>query len=502
MKTLNFLSKRFLEQCKTVCVNRIVVDYQRFGFHDFKQNDTIFALSSGFGKCGVAVIRVSGDHTKQVIKEITGCKNLPKPRQAFVSKLRHPKTQVMLDRALVMWFSAPNSFTGEDICEFQVHGGPAVIASVLNALSSIKGLRPAAAGDYTKRAFLNNKLDLTEVEGLGDLIHAETEAQRRQALHQMEGSLSVLYKQWSKDLLKCTAHVEAYIDFSEDQGLHNDLLGNVKNEVKELLQKIRKHLLDKHRGEILRSGVRVAIVGEPNVGKSSLLNAIIQRPAAIVSPIAGTTRDVIETSLDIEGYPVLISDTAGLRDSSNAIEQEGIIRAHKKAEQADLVIFMVDGQNLKNDVNLEEFLVQHAFKLGIELSIRAENVVVIVNKTDLISSGLLSELESFKRFPIILLSCETFDGFSGFMNFFTKMVQSLCGVTALGEIPSVTQQRHRDHLTSCIEYLESSLNITEQDIVIAAEYLRMALNEIGKISGKVGAEEILDVIFKDFCIGK
>ena len=462
----------------------------------FVQHDTIYALSSGHGKCGVAVIRVSGKETRNVVLSLTGKKFLPQARKTFVSQLRHPATNIPLDRALVVWFSAPNSFTGEDVCEFQVHGGPAVVSAVLNALSSLNGLRAAEAGDYTKRAFLNGKMDLTEVEGLGDLIHAETEAQRRQALHQMEGSLSVVYSKWSNDILRCTAHMEAFLDFGEDEGLDENILNNVNETITSVMQKINKHLADKRRGEILRNGVRTAIIGQPNVGKSSLLNAIIQRPAAIVSPIAGTTRDVVESTLDIDGFPVLISDTAGLCDTSDVIEQEGIKRAQKIAAQADVLIVMISAENTTNLNDVKNEINKVSNELNYNVTAK-ENVIIVLNKTDLFKSEL--NLNDLKVMPI---SCKTDNGFNEFMNVFMHKIKMVCGQSSLGEIPSVTQQRHRDHLSQCADYLSNSLNYIEQDVVISAEYMRRALNEIGMISGKIGAEDILDVIFKDFCIGK
>ena len=465
-------------------------------YRTFLQKDTIYALSSGHGKCGVAVIRVSGEETRSVVLKLTGRQTLPPPRVTFVSKLRHPDTKIELDRALVVWFSAPNSFTGEDVCEFQVHGGPAVISSVLNALSCCCGLRPAEAGDYTKRAFLNHKMDLTEVEGLGDLIHAETEVQRRQALHQMEGSLSELYSKWSKSILNCAAHMEAYLDFSEDEGLDLNILQNLKNTVSSIIHEIVKHLADKRRGEILRNGVRVAIIGEPNVGKSSLLNAIIQRPAAIVSPIAGTTRDVIESTLDVGGFPVLISDTAGLCDSGDLIEQEGVKRAYKKAEEADLLIIMINAENCSRSSDFDDEIAKVTSNINSKVFLE-ENTIVVVNKVDLMNITWNPTQNNAK-----LLSCKTMNGFAEFMSIFTEKLQSICGETSLGETPSVTQKRHRDHLKKCRECLISALQYADKDVVISAEYLRMALNEIGLISGKIGAEDILDVIFKDFCIGK
>ncbi|XP_002128736.2 5-taurinomethyluridine-[tRNA] synthase subunit GTPB3, mitochondrial [Ciona intestinalis] len=468
---------------------------------------TIYAVSSGFGKCGVSIIRVSGKCSPNALLKLTKRNSLPGPRKAIVQPIYHPVSNLMLDRSLVLWFPRPNSFTGEDVCEFQVHGGPAVIASVLNALSCVSGLRPAEAGDYTKQAFLNGKLDLTEVEGLGDLIHAETEAQRRQALHQMEGSLASLYKGWSNEVLRCVAHLEAFIDFEEDEDLDPDIICNIRLNTTKMISKIQHHLSDERRGERLRDGVRVAIIGKPNVGKSSLLNAVTQRPAAIVSPIPGTTRDVIETALDISGFPVLISDTAGLRRSHGVIEKEGVDRAYVKAKEADLVVLVVNSQEVNNkDLNnFSEFIEQHAHELHLEIDLASlENLVVILNKSDLLGSEKLKKIRGLQseNGGVLLISCKTLDGFQDFLDFFSKRLEKLCGGSGVGETPSVTQQRHRLHLNDCVSFLEKGNQFLNKDVVIAAEYLRMALTELGRISGKIGSEDILDVIFKDFCIGK
>lgn len=498
VRQLQILSKKF--SCSYLHFLNFRTSFESLSHNhlsSFVQNDTIFALSSGFGKCGVAVIRVSGSETKNVLLKLTDRKKLPAPRKTFVSTLRHPTTKGLLDRALVVWFASPHSFTGEDVCEFQVHGGPAVTSAVINALSSMNGLRPAQAGEYTKRAFLNDKMDLTEVEGLGDLIHAETEAQRRQALNQMEGSLSQLYSGWSKDILKCTAHMEAFLDFSEDEALDDELIDSIISSLSNVKLKIEQHLADKQRGEILRNGVRVAILGYPNVGKSSLLNAIIQRPAAIVSPIAGTTRDVIETNLDVDGYPVLISDTAGVCESEDTIEQEGIKRAFVKADQSDLLIIMVSAERLKTSADIEAEISKMKAEFGFDFQQKQENTIVVVNKIDLQTfSHNKSDDDIFE------ISCKTMSGFSDFMTVFIRKIKQLCGGATLGETPSVTQQRHRSHLQMCAENLANSINYIEKDVVISAEYLRMALSEIGKISGKISTEDILDVVFKDFCIGK
>ncbi|XP_067416191.1 tRNA modification GTPase GTPBP3, mitochondrial isoform X2 [Emydura macquarii macquarii] len=370
------------------------------------KRDTIFALSSGHGKCGVAVIRASGPASGAALQRLTGQQELPPPRAVTLRRIRDPSSAETLDKGLVVWFPGPRSFTGEDCAELQVHGGPAVVSGVLQALGRLPGLRPADPGEFTKRAFQNGKLDLTEVEGLGDLIHAETEAQRRQALRQMEGELGQLYQRWSEELTKALAHVEAFIDFSEDDNLEEDVLAGVDTAVQTLQREVTGHLQDGRRGERLRGGVHVVIAGPTNAGKSSLLNLLSRRPVAIVSPVAGTTRDVVESALNIGGYPVVLSDTAGLRQSQDAVEQEGMSRARDR-----------------------------------------------------------------------------------------------CGNPLAGS-PSLTQARHRLHLTSCLDSLGRYHGYKALDLVLAAEELRLARRHLGKITGRVSAEEILDIIFRDFCVGK
>lgn len=477
----------------------------------YSHTDTIYALSSGFGKCGVSIIRVSGKLSLDVFQTLTTKKFSPIPRKSYVLPLLHPLTKEMLDRAMVLWFSAPNSFTGEDVCEFHVHGGPAVINSVLNALSSIDGLQPAEAGEFTKRAFLNNKMDLTEVEGLGDLIHAETEAQRVQALKQMEGSLSNLYKSWSTNLLKCVAHLEAHIDFSEDEHLDDNIVENILVNTKSILEEIEGHLNDRRRGEIVRNGLKVVIIGQPNVGKSSLLNMIIQRPASIVSPIAGTTRDIVETAFDVGGYPVLISDTAGLCETNDIIEQEGVNRAKHKLESADYIIMMADVSKTReyDTHDSSEFFKRYCSDLqlgdlGLKLLNEGGNVSLVLNKLDIIPTdhiGKLSRELSDSGFGLI--SCKTSFGMDSFINDFAETVKHFCTNSQLGESPSVTQQRHRAHLQMSSSYLTHAVEFMNLgNVEFAAEYLKMSLNEIAKISGKICVENILDVVFKDFCIGK
>uniref|UniRef100_UPI00358F4452 tRNA modification GTPase GTPBP3, mitochondrial-like n=1 Tax=Myxine glutinosa TaxID=7769 RepID=UPI00358F4452 len=306
------------------------------------QGGTLFALSSAQGRSGVAVIRVSGPQAGDTLRGLTGSFELPPARSARLRRLRDPASGETLDRGLVLWFPGPHSFTGEDSCEFHVHGGSAVICGVLEALGSLPGLRPAEPGAFARRAFFHGKLELTAIEGLGDLVQAETAAQRRQALRQLDGELGKLYNAWRERLAKCLAHVEAYIDFNEDDNIEDNVLDEVAMELAALRLEIEAHLEDGWRGERLRSGLDVVIAGATNAGKSSLLNALCKRPVAIVTPIAGTTRDVLETTLDLSGFPVMLSDTAGLRASLDPVEREGVRRALQRLNRADVVVVVVD----------------------------------------------------------------------------------------------------------------------------------------------------------------
>ncbi|XP_055497971.1 tRNA modification GTPase GTPBP3, mitochondrial isoform X2 [Leucoraja erinacea] len=481
---------------------------------DYCERRTIFALSSGHGRCGVAVIRVSGPASRNALSSLTGLRPLPSARMAVIRPLLDPRSGECLDMALVLWFPGPRSFTGEDCCEFHVHGGSAVVSGVLQALGGLPGLHPAEAGEFTKRAFQNGKLDLTEVEGLGDLIHAETEAQRRQALRQMSGDLGELYRGWSERLTQCLAHAEAYIDFSEDDNIEEGVLNTVDSDVHVLQREIDSHLCDSRRGERLREGVHVTIVGMTNVGKSSLLNAICQKPTAIVSPIAGTTRDVVEAALNIGGYPILLSDTAGLRETSDIVEQEGVRRARQRFNQADVVVVVVDATELPTHLtDVVHFLQDYLSKVILhkpnkdwdKFSPELADWIVVCNKMDLV------QMEDFNKLPVILkehglprvcmLSCKTGNGFDDFLHVLGEKVEKMCGNPLSGN-PSLTQARHRLHLQNCAHYLLQYHQHRELDIVLAAEYLRMALRELGKITGKIGIEDILEVIFMNFCIGK
>ncbi|XP_076134519.1 5-taurinomethyluridine-[tRNA] synthase subunit GTPB3, mitochondrial [Alosa pseudoharengus] len=470
--------------------------------------ETIFALSSGQGKCGVAVIRVSGPASILALRSLTGpSQSFPTPRKALLRHIIHPHSEEILDRGLVFWFPGPHSFTGEDSAEFHIHGGPAVISGVLGALGSLPSLRPAEAGEFTRRAFHAGKLDLTEVEGLGDLIHAETEAQRRQALRQMAGDLGRLYHDWSHRLTRCLAHVEAFIDFSEDELIEDGVLNQVDESLSQLLREIEEHLSDERKGERLRSGVQVVIAGATNAGKSSLLNLLCQRPAAIVSPVAGTTRDVVETCVDIGGFPVLLSDTAGLRDTVDSVEREGVRRARERVQQADLALVVVDSSQLPRD---PRHIVAHLDgQLGEVLSGQQASqlsCLLVLNKSDLLSKEQCRSIQSALREssdlpPACLLSCHTNGGVNGFLSALKNAVQILCGDPLTGG-PSLTQARHRAHLMECVRSLTQYRQYRDVDLALAAEGVRLALIGLGRITGRVGAEEILDIIFRDFCIGK
>lgn len=388
-----------------------LLGYTHRSHSTYPDGDT--ASISGAGKCGVAVIRVSGPQSLPVLQSLAGpfdtTANRLQPRYAHLRTLRDPRTGEPIDRALAIWFPGPHSFTGEDSCEFQVHGGPAVVAAMLAALGSMAGLRSARAGEFTKRAFYAGKLDLTAVEGLADLIHAETEQQRRQALLQAGGSLAALYADWAARVLRCTAHLEAFIDFAEDQNLDGDTFGRLRLAVGELRAELAAHLRDGRRGELLRTGVRAAIVGAPNVGKSSFMNHVCGKPISIVAAVEGTTRDVVESAFNVGGFPVVLADTAGLREGSDdEVEREGMRRARVCATQAELMIVVVDAQRLERCAfDLERCLAEYGQELGVDArsSAAEQRRVVLVNKVDLIAGeGRREELRQ-KYADVVFVSC-------------------------------------------------------------------------------------------------
>lgn len=434
---------------------------------------TIFALASGSMRAGVAVIRVSGPQALLSL-QILGGKENPRPRHAYYVTLREPQSHKSIDRALVIYFKGPASFTGEDTVEYHVHGGRSVIESLVAALGRMDGFDHAAPGEFTRRAFENGKLDLTEAEAIADLIDAETEAQRLQALSQLGGDLAAVYQGWTARLSGILAHQEADIEFPEDD-LPQGLSGTLLPQIEKLRAEIALHLDDNRRGERLRSGVMVAIIGAPNAGKSSLLNALARRDAAIVSDEAGTTRDVIEVHLDLGGYPAILADTAGLRDTAQQIEAEGIRRAHVRAQEADLKIALFDATLPAPDAATAALI--------------DDRTIVALSKADV---GVALPLDGFP------LSVRTGQGMDDFLKALTARIAGLLG--AGSGVPALTRERHRAALTEASEHLVRAVSAALPEL--AAEDLRMALRALGRITGRVHVEELLDKIFRDFCIGK
>lgn len=442
--------------------------------------DTIFALSSGHGRAGVAVIRISGPAAGVAIDRMAAPR--PKPRFAAFRKIRHPGTGEVLDEALLLWFPGPRSETGEDMAEFQVHGGLAVIQGVLAALGSIEECRMAEPGEFARRALQNGKLDLTGVEGLADLVDAETAAQRRQALRQAGGSLFRLYEGWRQRLIGAMAQLEAAIDFSDEPDVAAGTLQKARAEVEVLAGAIAKHLDDGHRGELLRGGFHVVLAGPPNAGKSSLLNVLAKRDMAIVSEEAGTTRDVIEVRLELEGLPVIVSDTAGVREPTGQVEREGIRRTLGRAGEADLVLWVID-------------VTAPPAAVPAEIAAKAERTLVIANKMDLLASGLLHPLPG----GAIGISVLTGDGMDNLARRLTAFVRARIGES---EIPVLTQARHRQQLERCMAPLKSFLGSPMGEVELRAEDLRRAAHALGRLTGAVDVEDVLDQVFSRFCIGK
>jgi tRNA modification GTPase len=448
--------------------------------------DTIFALSSGRPPAAIAVVRISGPHARAALEAIIG--RVPEPRKAALARLRDPANGEMIDEALALWFPGPKSETGEDIAELQLHGGRAVIAAVLGALGRIEGLRPAEAGEFTRRAFENGQLDLTAVEGLVDLIGAETEAQRRQAYRQMKGLLGDRAETWRARLIQALALVEARIDFSDEADVPEDLITPAMNIVRELQDEIGQALAGAGRGERLRDGLVVAIAGPPNAGKSTLLNRIAKREAAIVSPVAGTTRDVIEVHLDLDGYPVTVLDTAGIRESDDPVEQEGVRRARQRASEANLVLWVIDAE-------------QPPPRSRATPLVGSVMTWIVRNKIDLATKNLRNEHRNEFELSDISFDLSAMTG-EGFDVLFTELAKY--GASYFGQESSlISRERHRKALEIAKSALERAIakgGEKHEDLV--AEELRLAAQTLGRLTGRVDVEDILDVIFRDFCIGK
>ena len=442
---------------------------------------TIYALSSGPGLSGIAVIRISGPDTKKVLQNMTYLK-LPEAKVATLRKFKNPETNDLIDEGILLWFPSPESYTGEDMAEFHVHGSKAVVEAMHLSLSKINGCRLAEPGEFTKIAFQNGKINLLKAESISDLISSETEIQRRQAIKIMTGKSSDKFNSLRQKLLKILSNVEAKIDFPEDD-LPDDILNNILLDAKNVRQEIEKILNDHKVGEKIREGFKIAIVGPTNVGKSSLLNYLSKRDVAIVSEVAGTTRDVIETYLNLDGYPVIISDTAGIRDSIDEIEKKGIKLALEKAENADLNIIVLEPKS----VNLSHFLNGIAYK----------NAIVVINKTDLGIDKLNNE---FKKYNPIQISIKEEKNLDKLLNL---IKENLKNKFISSEEIFITRQRHRMNLEECVTCLKNfEEKNTKEDFDKAAEDLRLATRYLGMIVGKVDVEEILGSIFNDFCIGK
>ncbi len=442
---------------------------------------TIFALSSGRGKAGVAVIRVSGPAAGLVLDRMAPPR--PKPRRAAFRRIVDPPTGELLDAALVLFFQGPSSETGEDIAELQLHGSPAVVRSVLNALGNLPSCRLAEPGEFARRAFLNGKIDLTTAEGIADLIDAETDAQRRQALAHAGGAFARLCDDWRGQLLEARALAEAAIDFSDEGDVAADAIVHARSAARALRAEVERHLQGARVGEIVRDGFRVVIAGPPNVGKSSLINALAKRDVAIVSPEPGTTRDVVEVHLDLVGYAVIVADTAGLRHAPGPVEQEGVRRATNRARSADLVLWLVDAT-------------EPVWTPPADLGAGADRLLVVVNKADRVDDA-----------PTIggptdppRISALTGDGLAELITRLSALVGARLDSSAGNTLP--TQARHRAALSACVDALARLNADPGLAAELVAEELRSAADALGRITGRIDAEEVLGQIFGRFCIGK
>ena len=428
---------------------------------------TIFALASAPGRAGVAVVRVSGPDAGRILAALAG--ELPPARTASLRVLRHAGAEI--DRALVTWFPGPNSFTGEDVAEFHIHGGRAVREALFGALAGL-GLRPAEPGEFSRRAVEHGQLDLTRAEAIADLVDAETPAQLRQALRQYDGALADLYEGWRADLIAALAHAEAAIDFSDD-GVDEKEFDAARANAKKIIAAIERHLDDRRRGEALREGLKLTILGAPNAGKSSLINALAERDAAIVSEIPGTTRDVIELRLNLGGYLVHVADTAGLRETNDVIEAEGVRRALAQAQASDLVLLLMDGT--------APYTEHRALKPDL----------LVWNKSD---------LAGFRKRDGLVLSLKSGEGLPELVATLASLVAEK--LEAKGEAPALTRPRHRAAVVDALASLRHALTAPADQPELFAEDLRLALRAIGRITGQVDVEELLDLVFRDFCIGK
>jgi tRNA modification GTPase len=441
-------------------------------------DQTIFALSSGRAPSAIAIIRVSGPQAGAAVERL--CGKLPAPRLAHLATLRDLDGSA-LDESVTLWFPGPHSATGEDVAEFHVHGGRAVIAAMFDALGAIDGLRPAEPGEFTRRAFENGKLDLTEAEGLDDLIHADTDRQRRQALRHLKGLLGAKAESWRQQIIEASALVEAGIDFSDEGDVSAELIAPALCRIAALKSEIEETLAASAQSERLREGLTVAIAGPPNAGKSTLLNRLARRDAAIVSPHAGTTRDVIEVHLDLDGYPVTLIDTAGVRDTIDPVEQEGVRRARDRARTSDLVLWLVDAND--EVAPALDGADDHA------------PVWIVRNKVDLMAAKKEARAPS-ARFDI---SASRGDGVTDLIAALVSYARDYFGS---GEMALVSRARHRTLLRETADALGRAGQAASKGDELLAEELRLGIHSLGRLTGRVDVEDILDVIFREFCIGK
>ncbi|KAG6861491.1 hypothetical protein C0995_015918 [Termitomyces sp. Mi166 len=469
------------------------------------QRQTIYALSTPPGKGGVAVIRISGPDALLVWNSMvkTSKKKHPEPWKMERCRISHPFNESEpLDDGLAVYFKGPRSFTTEDVVELHLHSGRAIISSVLGALSQLPFCRPAEAGEFTRRAFLGGRLDLTQVEGLKDLINAETETQRRMAMVAAGGAVRAQYGDLRSGIIGCLANVEALIDFGEGEDIEEGVYDEApaRSRAQNLLVTIQRHLQDNRRGEIIRSGVRLAIFGPPNAGKRTHPQAA-QREAAIVTSVPGTTRDILELSLDINGLPVIVADTAGVRATDDLVESIGIERARKAVQTADISLCVL---------SLPDVLVRTSKGPCLHIpsaleSLMKPDTLILFNKSDLVPAAACEQALTLSGHMGWAISLTTGEAISEFLSGFAGALQdrfNLNQTELSGETPLVTRERHRVHLESACRFLQAFLDTAPSDIVLAAEELRYAAQAVGKVSGLIDVEDILDAVFKDFCIGK
>jgi tRNA modification GTPase len=445
-------------------------------------SDTVYALSSGIGKAGIAVVRLSGRLARDVVAALSG--SLPAPRQAVLRPIRNPMTGEVLDRGLVLWFPGPNSVTGEDIAEFHLHGSSAVIRGVFDAFNGFEGVRPAEAGEFTRRAFGNGRIDLVEAEGLADLLNARTGRQRQQAMHHVMGHASSVYEDWRGRLLRSLARVEAAVDFVEEDGVAEAALSDVSGDVEALVDAMSGALASAERASAVRDGIKIVLAGLPNTGKSSLLNVLARREAAIVSSWPGTTRDVIEVAMEIEGMAVLLSDTAGLRDeTSDEIERIGIERSRREAGQADIVVWVsspdVEGSEMP--------------------AVAVKASVLVMNKADVLApdSGLLRN--DYRLMGHLPVSARTGDGIAGLIVKLAGLIHEKYGQI---DDPVIVRSRQRQAILESIRHLNDSLGHDPMQLELVAEDLRKTAHALGRVTGRIDVEDLLSAIFSEFCIGK